>query len=336
MKTLNQSDYEILEKLISLKQTSTKKMVSKFLNLKYDKVIENKDFIFAAGDIPIALVAHLDTVFEKDKYHKRDELFYDVKKGILWNPYGAGFDDKAGVFAILKIIQKGFKPHVIFTTDEEIGGVGATALTEKYENYPFKELKYIIELDRANEVDCVFYDCLNPKFIEYIESFGFIESWGTFSDIDVLCSDWEVAGVNLSIGYKNEHTTSETLNINVLFKTIEKVIHMLQDVENVEQFKYIRSPYFGYDYYKYYTSYYDEPTLYQCDKCGQTLYSYEATPVKKLNGKTGFYCVDCLVDMNVEWCKNCDEAFERSQHSKEKYCNDCKEGKWSLTKSKHK
>ena len=308
-------------------------MVSKFLNLKYKKVVETKDFIFAEGTIPIALVAHLDTVFEKDKYHKRNELFYDIKKGILWNPYGAGFDDKAGVFAILKIIQKGFRPHIIFTTDEELGGLGALDLVEKFEDCPFKKIKYIIELDRANEVDCVFYNCYNPKFIEYVESFGFIESWGSFSDIDVICQDWGIAGVNLSIGYKNEHTASETLNINALFKTIEKVIQMLKDVENIEPFKYIRIPYENYSYYGYYGCY-EEPHFVTCDKCGQTFYNYETTPVKLLNGDTGHFCVDCLVDMNVEWCRICDEAFERPPHSKEKCCNDCKEGKWTLAKSK--
>ena len=334
MKILKGNDYRILEKLVGLKQNATKKAASSYLKKVYSEVIETKDYIFAEGDIPIALVAHLDTVFEKDKVHKRDKLFYDIEKGIMWNPYGAGFDDKAGVFAILKIIQKGYRPHIIFTTDEELGGIGAMALTDKYENCPFKELKYVIELDRANEVDCVFYDCYNPKFIEYIESFGFIEAWGTFSDIDVICEDWGVAGVNLSIGYKDEHTCSETLNVNAMFKTIEKIEHMLQDVKNVEQFKYIRAPHYNY-YYNYY-GYYEEPHLITCDKCGQTFYNYETTPVKRLNGETEHFCVDCLVDMNVEWCKICDEAFERQPHSKEKYCNDCKERSWTSEKLKRK
>lgn len=334
MKILKGNDYRILEKLVGLKQNATKKAASSYLKKVYSEVIETKDYIFAEGDIPVALVAHLDTVFEKDKVHKRDKLFYDIEKGIMWNPYGAGFDDKAGVFAILKIIQKGYRPHIIFTTDEELGGIGAMALTDKYENCPFKELKYVIELDRANEVDCVFYDCYNPKFIEYIESFGFIEAWGTFSDIDVICEDWGVAGVNLSIGYKDEHTCSETLNVNAMFKTIEKIEHMLQDVKNVEQFKYIRAPHYNY-YYNYY-GYYEEPHLITCDKCGQTFYNYETTPVKRLNGETEHFCVDCLVDMNVEWCKICDEAFERQPHSKEKYCNDCKERSWTSEKLKRK
>jgi len=334
VKVLKGNDFRILERFIGLKQTATKKAVSNYLRKMYPEVVETNEFVFAEGEIPIALVAHLDTVFEKDKYHKRDKLFYDVEKGIMWNPYGAGFDDKAGVFAILKIIQKGYRPHIIFTTDEECGGIGAMALTEKYEDCPFKELKYVIELDRANSADCVFYDCYNQKFIEYVESFGFVEAWGTFSDIDVICDDWGIAGVNLSIGYKDEHTCSETLNINAMFKTIEKVEHMLQDANNIEQFKYIRAPHYDY-YYKYY-GYYEEPCLVTCEKCGQTIYNYEATPVKMLNGDTGYFCVDCLVDMNVEWCKICDEAFERPPHSREKYCNDCKEGKWTLAKSKKK
>ena len=39
-------------------------------------------YIFAKGNIPIMLVAHLDTV------HKTPvkELFYDKKKDVLWSP----------------------------------------------------------------------------------------------------------------------------------------------------------------------------------------------------------------------------------------------------------
>lgn len=324
MKLLRENDYQILEKLISLKQKSTKKTATKFLNHYYDKVIDNKDFVIAEGDIPVALVAHLDTVFEKDKRHKRNELFYDAKKGVLWNPYGAGFDDKAGVFAIFKIIQDGYRPHIIFTTDEEIGGIGAVKVVEKYENFPFNELKYIIELDRANESDCVFYDCINRNFIDYIESFGFIEAWGTFSDIDVLCPYWGVAGVNLSIGYKNEHTSSEILNINATFKTIQRVKNMLDKANDAPVFQYIQSHYNKYLYSIYGYDWYDEGVFCKCDKCGIELNNYETVPVKKIDGTSGLFCCDCIVDMNVEWCKRCDEAFERKPGSKEILCPDCK------------
>ena len=52
-----------------------------------------------------------------------------------------------------------------------------------------------------------FYYCNNIPFIEYVKPLWVsFENWGSFSDISILCPKWEVAGVNLSIGYENEHS----------------------------------------------------------------------------------------------------------------------------------
>ena len=277
----------------------------------------------------------MDTVFEKDTFHKRDGIFYDIKKGVMWHPYGAGFDDRAGVFAILKIIMDGYKPHIIFTTDEEKGGLGAIELACKEPVSPFKELKYIIELDRANKVDCVFYDCYNEKFIDYVESFGFLEAWGSFSDIDIICQEWGIAGVNLSIGYQNEHTCSEILQVNAMYSTIEKVKKMLEDANNAEEFEYILSPYIKEYYPEYYKMYYGDYEV-KCNKCGKIFPEYNTIPVKLFDGGTGYYCPDCISNIDkIGWCRTCGEAFER-ENSDELYCKDCKnkETTWGGMKTK--
>ena len=51
---------------------------------------------------------------------------------------------------------------------------------------PFADMKYIIQLDRRGTSDCVFYNCANEAFIEYVEKFGFIENFGSFSDISEI------------------------------------------------------------------------------------------------------------------------------------------------------
>lgn len=55
----------------------------------------------------------------------------------MWSPQLLGSDDRAGVYAIIQIIEAGYKPHVIFTTDEEIGAVGAQKLIEDFPECPF-------------------------------------------------------------------------------------------------------------------------------------------------------------------------------------------------------
>lgn len=232
MNILNDNDFELLKKLVSFNQSQTKDFAVEFLNGFYTNVVENEVYVFAKGDIPIALVAHLDTYFEDDDI-ERDFICRNFD-GIMWNPYGAGFDDKAGVFSIFKIIEDGYLPHVIFTTDEEVGSLGAKCMAQDLPQHPFNELKYLIELDRANDYDCVFYGCENREFVSYVESFGFVEAFGTSSDINHICPVWEIAGTNLSIGYKYEHTNDENLDIRVMFDTISKVERMLDDSANIK------------------------------------------------------------------------------------------------------
>ena len=157
MRLLKDNDYKTFERLCGLSQEGVKKTMSLYLKSKYKKVIETPDYICAEGDIPIALVAHMDTVFPIPAR----EIFYDRSKNVIWSPSGLGADDRAGVFAILQILKQGLRPHVIFTTDEESGALGAMALGN--EECPFKDLRYIIELDRRGANDCVFYDCDNPE-----------------------------------------------------------------------------------------------------------------------------------------------------------------------------
>ena len=92
----------------------------------YPTVLETKDYICAEGVIPIALVAHMDTVFFKPA----TTIYYDRQKNTMWSPMGLGADDRAGVFAIIQILQSGLRPHIIFTTDEEKGCLGAEALAK--------------------------------------------------------------------------------------------------------------------------------------------------------------------------------------------------------------
>ena len=313
MKTFKNSELKTFEQLASLTQNSLKKVLSSFLKRHYKKIIETKDYIFAEGDIPIALVAHMDTVFEKDITSNGRELYYDEKHNVMFSPHGAGFDDKAGVFAILQIIKGGQKPHVIFTTDEEYGALGAMELSKL--DCPFTNLKYIIQLDRRGSDDCVFYDCDNEEFVEYIESFGFTWNYGSFTDISELCPPWQIAGVNLSVGYRDEHSATEVLFVGQLLATISKVKKMLNAAAEAPVFKYIpmaNTPY-GKDWYTWNKNTYswsDSNEVMKCHNCKKYFMEEELFPAVMLDKTTKFFCPDCLVD-NVAWCRECGSAFEK-------------------------
>ena len=236
---MNRIDYRMFCTFAKMSQEELLRVMRKYLKKTYsaDKIMATKDFIVCEGDIPIALVAHLDTVFRSPPRN----IYHDTTQHVIWSPQGLGADDRAGVFAIFKILEEGLRPHVILTTDEEKGGIGAQTLAMLMPRCLFN-LKYMIELDRQGDYDCVFYSCANKSFQKYIEQYGFVTDWGSFSDISILCPQWKVAGVNLSVGYKNEHSNIETLHTTSLHSTIKTVIKMLKNANESPYFEYIVDP----------------------------------------------------------------------------------------------
>lgn len=330
MQILTNNDYKLFCSLAQVSQTSLRKTLLSFIKQKYSRIYATKDYIYAIGDIPIALVAHMDTVFPKPPR----EIYYDREKSIMWSPTGLGADDRAGIFSIIKILQDGYKPTLLFCADEEKGALGAEQLVKDHPQ-PKEELRFLIELDRCGTNDCVFYDCGNDGFVKYIENFGFIEDWGTFSDISEICPAWGIAGVNLSVGYDREHTTSETLKTSALLSTIKKVEQILNQTD-WPFFKYIHRPYvwkygYGWNYgpTEYDDLYYDnlgtamwDADCHVCDNCGLALHDYELIPAKDEDGNIHYYCPDCCGDF-VEWCYGCGEAYIKGVITNSGYCPDC-------------
>jgi hypothetical protein len=197
----------------------------------YNEILTAPLFTYAPGEIPIMLVAHVDTVHRTSP----ELIVYDREQNILWSPTGLGADDRAGVAGIIELVSRGFKPHVLFLDLEETGCVGARSAAEELS---VPDVRYLIELDRRGSDDCVFYDCGNEEFMEYVENFGFTTSFGSFTDICELSSAWDVASVNLSTGYYNEHTLHEHLKINEWLATINSVAKMLENPP-VEKFPYM-------------------------------------------------------------------------------------------------
>lgn len=324
MKVLNEREYGLLERIVSLSQEELRKTLAQYLKGKYKKVIVEKEYIVAIGNIPVALVAHMDTVF----YNQPEDIYYDQRKAIMWSPEGLGADDRAGIFAILQIVMDGYRPSIILTADEERGGLGAQKLAKK--ECPIEFLRYMIQLDRKGSNDCVFYECNNGQFIKYIESFGFSEAVGSFSDISFLMPAWKICGVNLSIGYKDEHSIAETLNVHYMFQTIEKVKALLDDAKTVPQWEFYEISNKLLDYYsemRPYSSYddtYDTGT--PCECCGKYFFDFELFPTKsKRKGRMVYYCPDCAVD-KVEWCEECAHPYEITDPENDiGICPDCLE-----------
>ena len=214
-------------------------MLIKYLKNKgYTNIHATNMFIIAEGDLPVCLCAHMDTVF----YAPPKQFYFDQEQKVMWSPDGLGTDDRAGIYAIIMLIERGYKPSLIFTDLEEKGGQGAMTLIEQYHECPFADCRALIQLDRQGHKDAVFYECDNQDFTDLVLSYGFDLEWGTFTDISIFGPTWEVAAVNLAVGYENEHTHQEIVHTDWLEETIDKVEKMLLDCTAWASYSYIPAP----------------------------------------------------------------------------------------------
>ena len=232
---------KVFEKILKMTQKNLKNYVKiRLENMGYETYFKD-GYVYGKGEIPVLLVAHLDTVHAVTPY----QLIY--KDDYLFSPQGIGGDDRCGVYMILEIIKE-LKCHVLFTEDEEVGCVGANKFTESgFRTLLQDKLNYIIEFDRRNGTDCVFYDCDNPEFESFIHKASdnyFKTAFGSCSDISYIAPALKVAAVNLSCGYYQEHTLEHYINITEMKKTIEKAKQIIS-TPCEDKFEYIDS----YSYY---------------------------------------------------------------------------------------
>lgn len=256
-KTKNTHNYEAVlpedfKKILKMEQKDLKLFLYNTMKEKGYNPQFRDGFIYAKGELPVMLVAHMDTV------HKSAvKEIYVSDCGNITSPQGIGGDDRCGIYMITQLMQH--KPYILFTEDEEVGGVGAKKFAAAYNKNEIEpiDVKYLIELDRKGCNDMVFYECDNEEFEKYIGKFGWDSRYGTYSDICSVAPVIGKAAVNLSSGYYKAHTTEEIINIDDVMTNIKRVRKMIKASKNdeVPSFKYVRSEYnYYYNYGKQYSS----------------------------------------------------------------------------------
>ena len=101
---LNKVNLELFATIAKMTDKSLLTGLWKYLIKAYYKKEDTKatnNYLLCKGDIPIMLVAHVDTVFQ----FLPTDIYYDKDKNVMWSPQGLGADDRAGIFAILAIIS---------------------------------------------------------------------------------------------------------------------------------------------------------------------------------------------------------------------------------------
>ena len=232
------------ERLCQKSQRKMKNYLYEELKKSYDTVIKEDvedGYVFALGEVPVMLLAHMDTV------HKElpREFVYKEHSNVISSPQGIGGDDRCGIYMILQIIKE-LKCSVLFLNNEEIGCRGASTFAKdfkakKHKAFEDLNINYMIEFDRRGSNDAVYYDLDNQDFEDFITdaSNGHFETnWGSCSDISYVAPVVGVAAVNLSCGYYNEHTLIHTVNRKEMETNIEKAKLIIKtEVEKPFEYK---------------------------------------------------------------------------------------------------
>ena len=316
------TDHELktLYQILQMTEQGLMKTLPKILEHYYPTaaIHTTADYIYVVGDIPVALIAHLDIVHPAPPKY----IYHDPEKKVIWSPDGLGADDRAGVFSILNILEDGYRPSVIFTTGEETGAKGAIQLVTDY-LVPLKELYFLIELDRQGYREAVYYDCGNREFERFITNFGFDTDYGTFSDIAIIGPEWDIASVNLSIGYVDEHTRIERLYYEVMFDTIKQVENILESYGTTayDHQLIVYPNEHGFSWTPWINS--QGQPMDTCDCCEQPYVVSSLTWVDDDEGYRWRMCPKCFAN-NADACPECGTLIFNPNHEIEnKKCHYC-------------
>jgi len=181
---------------------------------------------------------HLDTAA-----HKKEKVIHDIFRttagdvgiGTTGNTI-LGADDKAGVVLLMKLIENNIPGLYYFFVGEEVGRVGSGGIYKKNEE-KFKKYKRCIAFDRRDYGSIITRQmgriCCSNEFTDaLIEQFnkvsklkfendptGIYTDSATFMDTIPECT-------NLSVGYFNEHSVEEVINMTYLIKLADAIVQI--------------------------------------------------------------------------------------------------------------
>jgi hypothetical protein len=217
---MNQDNFEVLESFLQIPLENADGVFEKFMVIP-GHIFRGEGqhrFLYVRGarSNKVVLVAHGDTFWDSrgvfEASPSRETCFEDGKFLSMSAEHGIGADDRAGC-AILWLLRH--MGHSLLITDgEEQGQVGAKWLMADNPDIAEEinsDHQFMVQFDRRQSRDFKCYGVGTDEFRSYVSDMtGYFEPNRTsYTDIVTLCR--RIAGVNLSIGYYNEHTDHEIL-----------------------------------------------------------------------------------------------------------------------------
>ena len=194
-----------------------------------------RSFVYVPGKRSdrVVLVAHADTVWDSFGEDTPVPQTLVERGGVSLgkNPeVGIGADDRAGCAMLWLLRDSG---HSLLIVDgEEQGQIGSCHIRDAYPDI-YDELNahaYMIQLDRRESRNYKVYRLpVSREFIAFVEGSTGYENAGTAARTDIITLCRDICGVNLAIGYHNEHTPDECVVLDEWYSALTMVERILKE-----------------------------------------------------------------------------------------------------------
>ena len=224
---------------------------------------------------------------------------YNIKEDIVTSVEGAlGGDDRCGVAIALSLMQAGIPANYAFFDEEECGAGGSGDFLIETP-WIAKESSCYIGLDRRGHEDAAVYNYRSNKLLDIVGGYGFKEVNGSMTDVSVIEEDFPKATVNLSVGFNHEHTSNETIRIDVVMNTLqamEKIVDIctgayFDDLEAFSSYKDSFGDYQYQDYLQYGGDRYEKDLLFEQEEVEKLLRGEDRYTVQE---EIRTHCYGCM------------------------------------------
>jgi hypothetical protein len=203
---------------------------------------EYGNFFLKIGESSTMFTSHFDSATYKETpvklitFEKKGNKFVTSNGNTI-----LGADDKAGVTIMLYMIEHNIPGLYYFFAGEEVGGIGSSRLASDKKHPNLKGIKRCISFDRRgyNSVitEQMMQTCCSNKFAKSLckqfNKYGIglrPDNTGLFTDSANFIGVIDEC-TNISVGYYNEHSTSEIQNITYLESLCKACLNI--DWENI-------------------------------------------------------------------------------------------------------
>lgn len=183
---------------------------------------------------------HIDTVHSHTESLTNQKIFYDENMDHIFldkevKSTCLGADDGAGVYVLLRMISAGVPGFYVFHRGEERGGIGSNATLKEHEAL-MKRFTQCVAFDRPRDDEIITHqggqECASLIYAEALakalnaldKDFKFAPSnRGVFTDSKVYRHVIQEC-VNIGVGYYNQHSPEEYLDVGHLERLIDACI----------------------------------------------------------------------------------------------------------------